>query len=281
MIENREPADHERDFVAAEFFDKVVAVGVLAIKNGELAPLAARCAHPQKFADDPVRFVMFVFQFDDADFLAFLLVGAEHFLREVRAYGVLPDDLRGYAQDVRRGAVILDQRNAKLCRVLPFAPAGKALEKKFEAAERRAAEAVNGLVIVADGDDVLSVPCQQFEEPKLRDVGVLKFIDEDVAIFFLKRAPQLGVGFEKLDGAGDERAERNALFFTHQFVAGAVRAGDLSLQRDFFGALFENVFIEAAAVDFKLGGKSLGVAKIVVAGNKFVLAARKKINEVV
>ena len=105
------------------------------------------------------------------------------------------------------------------------------------------------MVIVADGYDVFSISGQKFEEAKLRDVGVLKFVDQDVAVFFLERAAQLRVGFQELDGPGDQRAERNAFFFAQQIFTGAVGAGDFLLEGDFFGAFLVGVFVEGGAFD--------------------------------
>jgi hypothetical protein len=80
----------------------------------------------------------------------------------------------------------------------------------------------------------------------------LEFVDENVAVLFLKRAADFRVGFEQLDGSGDERAERDALFFAQQLFAGAVCAGDFLLEGDFFGALLEGVLVERGAVVFEL-----------------------------
>jgi len=41
VIEDGELADNKRDFVAGEFLDQFVAVGVLAVEDGEIAPLAS------------------------------------------------------------------------------------------------------------------------------------------------------------------------------------------------------------------------------------------------
>ena len=118
MIEDRKLADDKRDFVAGKFFDQLVAMRMLAVKYGELAPFASGGVEALKFADDPTGFVLFVFQFDDANFFAFLFVGAQNFFREVGAHRVLRDHLRGHAKNIRRGAVIFDERDAEGSRVL-------------------------------------------------------------------------------------------------------------------------------------------------------------------
>ncbi len=75
-------------------------------------------------------------------------------------------------------------------------PACEALKEKLEAAERGTAESVDGLIIVADNDDVAWFRAQEMQQFELRDVGVLEFIHEDVSESFLKLAAALGVYFE-------------------------------------------------------------------------------------
>src|SRR5271156_4043852 len=116
--------------------------------------------------------------FDDADFLAFGFGGLQNFFGEFGADFVQGDDLGGHAKNVGTGTIIFRERDAVRRGVLALFPPGKALEEKLEAAERGAAKTVNGLVIVADDEDVASVGAEQVQELELSDVGVLKFVDE-------------------------------------------------------------------------------------------------------
>jgi len=93
--------------------------------------------------------------------------------------------LRGDAQDVRRGAVVVHQRDTIRRGVLAFLPVGKALQEKFEAAKGRATEAVDGLIVVADHHDIPTLGGEQVQKFELSDVGVLKFVHQDVLKAFL------------------------------------------------------------------------------------------------
>src|SRR5712664_212677 len=129
-------------------------MSVRAVEHGEIAPAAACLVDALKLAGDPARLVFGSRELDDANLFAFGLVGAEHFLGKIRADGVLADDLRGNAQDVGSGAVILGKADTEFRGVLAFAPAGKAFQKELKAAEGSAAKAVDGLIVVTDGENI-------------------------------------------------------------------------------------------------------------------------------
>ena len=77
------------------------------------------------------------------------------------------------------------------------------------------------------------------------------------------RRAKSGIAFEKLDGAGDQRAKRRALLLAQQFFAGLVGPGDFPFAGNRFFAFGECVRVEMCALGFELGGKLLGVALIV------------------
>src|SRR5712672_2062480 len=164
-----------------------------AVENREVTPTPARFVDTLQFAGNPAGFVLRHRQLDDANFLAFGLVGAENFLGEVRADRVLADDLSGDAQNIRSGAIVFSEADAESRRVLPFAPAGKAFQEKLKAAERRAAKAVDRLIVVAYGENVLGIIDQEFQQAELRDVGILKFVNQNVAKAILQRGAESGV----------------------------------------------------------------------------------------
>ena len=86
---------------------------------------------------------------------------------------VVGDEVRGGAEDVRRRAVV------------PFEAddlgARKILLEAEDVVDLRPAPAVDRLVVVADAADVALLLRQQPQPEVLRDVGVLVFVDEDVA----------------------------------------------------------------------------------------------------
>src|SRR6266481_5226215 len=91
-----------------------------AIQNREVTPTPASFVNSLQFACDPAGFVFRRGQLDDANLLAFRLIGAENFLGEIRADRVLADDLGGDTQDIRSGAVIFSKADAEPGGVLTF-----------------------------------------------------------------------------------------------------------------------------------------------------------------
>ena len=99
------------------------------------------------------------------------------------------------------------------------------------------------------------------------DVGILKLIDQDVAVFFLQRPAQLRVPLQQSNRSGDQRAKRNAVLFTQQFFAGPVGARKLLLQRDRLQAFHECVFVQRFPLGFHARRQPGGIALIVFGGH--------------
>src|SRR5712671_5909873 len=143
-----------------------------AIQNREVTPTTSRFVDTLQLAGNPAGFVLRHRQLDDANLLAFRFVGAEKFLGEIRADRVLADDLGGDTQNIRSGAVIFSKADAEPGGVLTLAPAGKAFQEQLEASKRRTAKTIDGLIVVADRENILGVIDQQLQHAELRDVGV-------------------------------------------------------------------------------------------------------------
>src|SRR6267154_2697454 len=201
MLEDGKPRNHKRYFAVGQLADQFVAMIVGAIENREVAPTAASFVNSLQFASHPVGFVFRRSQLDDANLLAFRLVGAENFLGEIRAARVLADDLGGDTQNIRSGAVIFSKADAEPGGVLTFAPARKTFQEKLKAAERSAAKAVDGLIVVADRENILGIIDQQ--QAQLCDVSVLKFVNENVTKAILQRGAEGGVALQQTDCSGD------------------------------------------------------------------------------
>src|SRR5882724_8486816 len=275
MIEDGEIGNDERNFAAGKFGNEFVAMRMLAIEHGKIPPLASRGVDAGEFRRDPGRFGFLVLEFGNADFLAFLASGAEGYLREVRADRVLRDDLCGDAENVRRGAIVFREGNAERCRVFAGLPARKTLEEELKAAEGGAAKTVDGLVVVADGENVLAITGEEFEKAELGDVRILKFVDEDVAEFVLQRRSNGRIFFEQVDRASNQGTERDTLLFAKKFFAGAIGTGDFELLLDFFESFFIGVVIERRAFAFELRRQAFGVVLVVLPGDEFILATGK------
>src|SRR5579859_1263694 len=84
---------------------------------------------------------------------------------------IAADGFETGTQDRNGGAVVaLEHHSAGL---------RKALEECQEGAARGAAETKDGLVRIAHGKNILLFPTQQRSEFDLRDVGILKLVDQD------------------------------------------------------------------------------------------------------
>ncbi len=280
MLEDGELADDEGNFASGQLLNQEIAMSVLAIKHSEVFPGASGLMEALQFVGNPEGFVFRGIVLDDADLFAGRLVRLENFLRKFRTDLVEADNVGGDAENVGSGAIVFGEGDAEGGGVLAFAPAGEIGEEQFEAAERGAAKTVDGLIVVADYDDVAGISGEQAEQFELGDVGVLEFVYEDVAEAFLKAAETIGIALEEGDGLRDEAVDSDSAFFAEDFFAGAVGAGDLALQSDMLGALVAGVFVEMGAIGFEFGGEGLGKLVIIVAGDELVLAAREKLDEV-
>ena len=98
----------------------------------------------------------------------------------------------------------------------------EAIEKNREAAERRPAKTVNRLPVIADHHQVGALAAEQPEQFELRDVGVLEFVHQNVAIARAKFFAQRVVLAEPHDGVHDLRAERQKLALAQQLIARAI-----------------------------------------------------------
>src|SRR5262249_39985151 len=155
------------------------------------------------------------------------------------------------------------ERNTEGRGVLAGSPACKTFEKKLEAGEGSSPETVDGLIVVADRKDVFAITGEKFEQTELRDVRVLKLVNEDVAIFFLQSGTKRGILIEEFNGTRDERAEGNALLFAQKFLAGAIGARDFEMLFYFFEAFVVGVVIEGKAFALESGRETFRVALIV------------------
>jgi hypothetical protein len=113
--------------------------------------------------------------------------------------------------------------------ILALVPVRETLEKQLEAAEGSSAETVNGLIIVADHDDVAGVTGEQLQQFELRDVGVLKLVDQDVLEALLKFDAAFRVVAEEGDRLANQTVNGNSALLVEDFLAGTVGPRDFLL----------------------------------------------------
>ena len=115
----------------------------------------------------------------------------------------------------------------------------------------------------------------------MRDIGVLKFIHQDVFVTLPQRRALRRVVFEQRHSVGDQSVDRHGIFLAQQVVAGLIRPRNLFLLGNFFEALAIGVFIEQCAFGFKFLRFAFRKVCVVRAADQFVLAAGKKLQKVV
>src|SRR5260370_24085169 len=118
---------------------------------------------------------------DDAHFLAIVPHWGQGILGKVRRLLVVADGLPGHAQNASGGAIVERERAQQLT-VRRRQSSSEALQKNRKAPERRPAKTVNRLAMIADHYQVGPLAAQQPKQFELRDVGVLKFVHEQVAV---------------------------------------------------------------------------------------------------
>ena len=134
--------------------------------------------------------------------------------------------------------------------------------------------------MIADHDQVGALAAQQPEQFELRDVGVLEFIDQDVAVARAQRFAQGGIVAEPHDGVHDLRSERQQLAVAQQEVARAIGPRDFQKLGDFLVADGALVFGHRAADAAKTFRLLVRIPLVIIRRDQFILAAREKIHEV-
>ena len=281
MVQDGKAADDKRNLSRRKLAHQFVAVRVLPVQHRKVRPETASSMHALELVRDPARLFLLVGELNDANLLAFRALGAQQFFGKIGAHGVLPDDLRGHAQNVRRRAVILRQADAEFSRVAPGFPPREFLEKKLKTCERSAAKAVDGLVVVADRKNISRFARQQLQQPQLCDVGVLKLIHQNVPIALPQRFAERRIGFQQRHRPGNQRPERDSLLFAQQFLAGAIGARNFLLPRHRLFAFGKRVGIQHGPLGLQFALEQVGILLVVFRGNQFVLAARKELHEII
>ena len=119
---------------------------------------------------DGARFLLVVPEPPDRDLLAEAHVGVQ---RLAEAAGIVGDEVGGGAENVTRRAVVLLEPDDL--------GAGKVFLEAQDVVDLRPAPAIDRLVVVADAANVARPLGQEPQPEILHDVGVLVFVDQDVA----------------------------------------------------------------------------------------------------
>jgi hypothetical protein len=133
--------------------------------------------------------VLLAVALDDTHRLAVAEVAPQLLLEQLR---VVADDRVGGAQDVAGRAVVLLERDHLELREL--------LRQAAQVLDRRAAPAVDALVVVADRGEHRTLADQRLQQLVLDRVGVLVFVDQHVAQRVLPLGAAFGVALEQRCG---------------------------------------------------------------------------------
>ena len=109
--------------------------------------------------------------------------------------GIAIDYLECATQDRRKRSTIFAERNVLYSREMTL--------EMFEGASRRAAEAIDRLIGITDGEYILFFSAQQLRQSNLCDIGILKFVNQNESRILTGLRQRGRIGFEQANGAGD------------------------------------------------------------------------------
>ena len=162
--------DAVRDAVALEGIFELVALRVHAVEHGVIAEVHAVAKVVHDLRGDIARLVVLICGAVERERVTGFGLRPERF---ALAAGVVGDNVVGSVEDAAGAAVVLLEADGAGILVLLF--------KVENVLDRRAAELINALVIVADDTDIAPAVGQQGRELVLKVIRVLILVDEHVA----------------------------------------------------------------------------------------------------
>ena len=188
---------------------------VRPVEDRDLAAVVALLDEPGDLGGDEARLGVLVLDLEDAHGIALAELGEEVLrlaLAVVRDHGV-----RRAEDRVRRAVVLLERDRAR---------AGEVALELEDVADVGAAERVDRLVGVADGEKVPVLSGQELQQPVLRVVRVLVLVDEHVAERLAPALERLGEPLEHLDGQEEQVVEVDRVRGEETALVEVVGVGD-------------------------------------------------------
>src|ERR1700722_12695483 len=288
--------DGERNLRLGEFANYVVTMGVGTVQNSEVFPLAAQ--FPLYLGDHAGHVGTLGFLDSKGNSRnwraqqSFLLLRGFLFargLQRLAAVGrrgmtlfgetwfsedrrILVDQRKGAAKDGGGGPPIFLQDNPLGSREMTM--------KQFKGRAGRAAKTVDGLIGIADGEQVCLRAGKRGENFYLGEVRILEFVDQNETGLCAFRGEQAGVGLQQGVGARDHVAERSqAIFFQpafHRFK----HAGDFAASAKHLG-IVQLVFRLGDPRDGQLAALQPGyILRIFFRSDQLVVAAAEKAEQI-
>src|SRR3989344_5746792 len=171
----------------------------------------------------------------------------------VALIGVVTNHMIGGDQNVLRGTVVLLEGDHGRVRVIFL---------KFEnVADIRLAPPIDGLVVIADDEEVTMLSRKERDEEILRVIRVLILVHEDVAEAVLIALQNIGIFREQFDGKHKEIVKVERVVFTERLFVRSIHLGD-----DLF------------KITTRMGDKITRTARIVLCpADRFLYRARRKL----
>ena len=187
---------------------------VAAIEHGVIGIACALFELVRRDADRHIlRFVVGVAAGGDANLLARAVFRPQFLLEQLV---VVPDQAVGGVEDARRGAVVLFELDDAQCRVIDLQLA--------QVLDVRAAPRVDGLVVVAHRRERAALADQRTQQAVLRAVGVLVFVDQQIAQTSPPALARFFVALEELHRQADEVIEIHRLVSAQRALVFGVEA---------------------------------------------------------
>src|ERR1700704_1293119 len=129
-------------------------------------------------------------------------------------------------QNRRKGAAVLLQHNKSRRRKMPA--------EQSEGRAGGATKTVDGLIGIADCEDVCSGTTEERQDLDLGEVRILKFVDQQKAGAGLLFGEQPGIAFQQLIGTRDHVSERAEVSFAEHAFDGGEDACDFAAAAENF-----------------------------------------------
>ena len=194
--EARAPRDLVRDLGTTQRFLESAGLVVGAVEDGEVGVFASVLAQRDDARHRPLGLVFLAIRFDQGHWFAVAKIAPQLLLEQL---GVDGDHVVGGAQDAAGGAVVLLQRDDLQLRVVE--------RQTLEVFDRRAAPAVDALVVVADRREHRALAHQLLEQVVLHGVGVLVLVHQHITQGVLPFAARLGVLGQQAQRQADQVIE--------------------------------------------------------------------------
>ena len=215
LVELR-PADHlVRDVLAHQHVLEHAGLRVGAVEDRDLRAREIPLHEPRDLGGDEASLGVLVLDLDHANGVALAHLAPEVLRLALPVLG--NDGVRRAQNRVRRAVVLLERDLLRAAEV--------ALEF-HDVADVRAAEGVDGLVRVADREDVLVLAGEELQEPVLGVVRVLVLVHEHVAEGLLPLLARLGKAVEHLHGEHEEVVEVSGVRVEQPALVELVDVGD-------------------------------------------------------